>query len=297
MNKTLTELRKCKKIIEVTVLSVQDIAFDNSIKRNVPKDVDLFKIKYKVGKFGVTGYVAAPQAATEVPCLIHLRGGGGDFSMLKPKSLIAHLVRFAHQGYVVIATQYPGVDGGDGVDEYGGVDDLKSIKVLREILKDISAADHSCIGLKGHSRGGLMAYMLLREVKWIKAIVIGGAPTDQIRQAKERPDWRQHQIKLWGKSHAETLKRSPLRWVQEFPKKTPILLMHGSSDWRVNPLDSIEMSQQLCRNRVPHRFILFEGADHVISEHRDEYVQQTANWFERFLKNNEPLPEMKEHGD
>lgn len=273
------------------------MAFENSIKKNVPKDVDLFKIKYKAGKLGVTGYVAVPQNVTYLPCLIHLRGGGGDFSMLKPKSLIAHLVRFAHRGYVIITTQYPGVDGGDGVDEYGGVNDLKSIMVLREILKDISTADHSCIGLKGHSRGGLMAYMLLREVKWIKAIVIGGAPTDQIRQAKERPDWRQHQIKRWGTSRAETLKRSPLKWVQELPKKTPILLMHGASDWRVNPLDSIEMSQQLYKNHIPHRFILFEGADHVISEYRDEYVQQTAHWFERFLKNKEPLPNLEKHGD
>ena len=73
--------------------------------------------------------------------------------------------------------------------------------------------------------------------------------------------------------------------------------MHGSADWRVNPLDSIEMSQALYEHKIPHRFILFEGADHGITEYRDEYFRQTLGWLDRFLKDNAKLPDLKPHGN
>ena len=139
--------------------------------------------------------------------------------------------------------------------------------------------------------------MKLRKVKWVKAAVIGAAPTNEIRAGKVRPKWREHQISLWGKSRAETIKRSPILWANELPKKVPLLIMHGSADWRVNPLDSIEMSQVLYEHKIPHRFILFEGADHGITEYRDEYSRQTLGWLNRFLKDNAKLPDLKPHGN
>lgn len=161
------------------------------------------------------------------------------------------MVQCAHEGCVVIATQYPGAEGGDGFDQYGGEDDLKSIKRLRDILKSLSIADHTRLGMKGHSRGGLMTYMMLREVRWIKAAVVAAAPTDQIRMGKHRADWREHQVKRWDTTHEETIKRSPLHWADELPKKVPILIMHGSSDWRIDPLDSIDISRSLLQQKVP----------------------------------------------
>jgi len=260
--------------------------------------VETYRFIYKVGKLKVVGYVAIPKNKKErVPCIIHLRGGSRDFASLAPRAIYGQLVKYALEGYVVISTQYPGVEGGDGQDTFGGVDDIASIIKLKDILRGIPIADTDKIGIKGHSRGGLMAYMLLREVKWIKAAVIAAAPADQVRQGKERPKWREHQVSLWGKGKEELIRRSPLRWVADLPKKVPVLLMHGSADWRVSPLDSIEMSQEMYKNMVPHRFILFEGADHGITEYKIEYFKQSLGWFNRFLKNSEPLPNLKPHGD
>lgn len=298
MNKINTELRACKKIVEVAELNLSELIKEKQFPKVwATASANLYRIVYKVGKLRVVGYVATPKKGKDIPCLIHLRGGGGDFGRLNSKSLLVHLVRYARKGYTVITTQYPGVEGGYGQYGYGNADDLKSIKNLRDILKDLSMADHSRIGIKGHSRGGLMTYMMLREVKWIKAVAIGGASTDQVRQGKNRKGWREHQIKRWGKSRAETIKRSPLRWLDELPKNVPMLIMHGLSDWRVNPLDSIEMSQALLKHKIPHRLILFEGADHGISEYRSEYIRQTLEWFDRFLKKGEKLPDIEPHGD
>jgi len=41
---------------------------------------------------------------------------------------------------------------------------------------------------------------------------------------------------------------------------------------------------------------MFEGGDHGISEFNNEVDEQVMNWFERYLKKEEPLPNMEYHG-
>jgi hypothetical protein len=41
---------------------------------------------------------------------------------------------------------------------------------------------------------------------------------------------------------------------------------------------------------------MYEGADHQLTEYRKEYLNNTLQWFDRFVKNNETLPDMKLHG-
>ncbi|MEX0917422.1 MAG: prolyl oligopeptidase family serine peptidase [Candidatus Paceibacterota bacterium] len=258
--------------------------------------VQVFKIIYTIRRdFKVAGFIVVPKEGKKLPSVIHLRGGSGDFGMIKALHLL-NLVSLASEGFVVITTQYPGVDGGDGKDTFGGSDDIASIKRLRDILKYIKNANPDWIGMSGHSRGGLMTYMMLREVSWVKAAVIGGASTDEVKAGKERKGWREHQISLYGKSKKELIKRSPILWANELPKKVPILLAHGSADWRVSADHSILMSNELYKNKIPHRFVLFEGADHGISEFRKEYRELTIEWFKRFLKEDRKLPDMRLHG-
>lgn len=299
-NSSLNELSILKIITGVSDYSlsnkldfIKDAKKAKIVRQELQK-VETYRFTYKVNKLNVVGYVAIPRGSKgKIPCIIHLRGGSREFAALTPRDIYGKLVRFALEGYVVIATQYPGVDGGSGLDTFGGVNDIASITKLKDILRGISIADTDNIGVKGHSRGGLMAYMLLREVKWIKAAVIAAAPTDQIRQGKERPKWREHQISLWGKGREELTRRSPLKWVDKLSKKVPILLMHGSADWRVSPVDSLEMSQLMLKNSIPHRFILFEGADHGITEFKTEYLKQSLDWFNRFLKKQRGITQSK----
>lgn len=300
---TLQELQTCKVIDSVSEINLKDHLDFVADKKRLPifhemiDKVYVYRFVYKVGTLKIVGYLATPKTGKALPGLIHLRGGSRKFAMLQPRSIIGQMVKFAIEGYAVISTQYPGVEGMNGADTWGGDDDLKSIEKLRDVLKCITIVDEKNIGIKGHSRGDLMVYMMLRKVKWIKAAMVAAAPTDQIRAAKERPQWREHQISLWGKSREESIKRSPLRWVDDLPKKVPILMMHGSSDWRVSPLDSIDMSKAMYERKIPHRFVLFEGADHGVTEYKDEYFRQTLDWFNRFLKDEEMLPDMKSHGE
>lgn len=297
------QLTTIKTIVSAELLDLRmhlDFVTDKTVRNNIAKQlrvVEVYRLVYKVGTLRVVGYIAIPKSGTNLPCLIHLRGGSIDFGMIKPRTVIGQMVNYAAAGYVVITTQYPGVEGGDGADRYGGPDDMASIKKLRDILAALPIADVKNIGVKGHSRGGLMTYMLLRDVSWIKAAMIAGAPTDQVDRTGDRPGWREHQKEMWGGSKVENIRRSPMRWIDSLPKKVPLLIMHGSADWRVLVRHSLVMVTALATRQIPHRFILFEGADHGITEYRAEYHRQTLDWFNRFLKQHEPLPNMKPHGD
>ena len=141
-----------------------------------------------------------------------------------------------------------------------------------------------------------MTYLSLAKVKWIKAAVTIGGVTNLIRGEKLRPEMKDHYKKMFGGSMEEKKKRSAIFWTHLFPKKTPLLIMHGGSDWRVSPLDSIDLAQKLIELRIPHRFVLFEGADHGLSECKNESTEMIFSWFDRFLKNNEPTPNTKAHG-
>lgn len=303
MSTSIKQLETCPLVISSEVLELGnqlDFIVDSEQKKRISERltrVKICRILYKVNKLNVVGFVAFPINAKKLPCIITLRGGSNDLGMIGTRFILREMAYYADRGYVVVSTQYPGIDGGTGKDEMGGVDDLQSIKNLKKILEWIPEADTSLIAVMGHSRGGLMAYMMLREVKWIKAAVIGGAPTDQFLSAKERKDWREHQISMFGKSKKELLRRSPIKWAKDLPKKTPILIMHGSSDWRVWSQQSIRICLELCKYKIPHRFILFEGADHGVNEFIREYEDQTLDWLKKYLKKDRVLPNMKLHGE
>jgi len=101
---------------------------------------------------------------------------------------------------------------------------------------------------------------------------------------------------MYGGTKKEQVKRSAVCWPEKFSKKTPILIMHGTADWRVSVKDSINLSSKLVDEKVPHRLVIFEGGDHGLSEYRRDIDQMTIEWLERFLKNKEKMPDLKLHG-
>ncbi len=264
-------------------------------KKNARK-LFVYKIIYRSQGHKVVAFIIEPRQGENLPCVIYNRGGSGEFGALKIGPLFTRLpAQLASQGYIVITSQYSGNAGSEGKDEMGG-SDIEDVLNLQKILKKYSRANSKKIGMYGGSRGGMMTYLSLTKVSWIKAAVTVGAPTDFIREEKLRPKMKKLHKEMFGGAIKELKKRSAIFWPHLFYKKTPLLIMHGGSDWRVSPLDSIELAQKLYENKIPYRFVLFEGADHSLNEHSDESTKMTLSWFERFLKNNESLPNLEPHG-
>ena len=260
--------------------------------------INMYRITYLSDGLRVTGYLVKPQQSGNYPCVIYNRGGNRDFGQL----LIAHaatlLGRMAAEGYVVVASNYRGNGGSEGTEEFGG-SDVNDVLRLLDVLGEVKGADTSRIGMMGWSRGGMMTYLALTRSSRLKAAVVGGALADLT--TGDRPELEEHVyaelIPNYETTGEQELKaRSAIFWPEKFPKTTPILMLHGNADWRVKPQQSLQMALALDKERVPYRLVVFEGADHGISEFREDVFEETLSWFDRYVRDGEPLPDMEFHG-
>jgi dipeptidyl aminopeptidase/acylaminoacyl peptidase len=102
----------------------------------------------------------------------------------------------------------------------------------------------------------------------------------------------------WETDREEALlARSPARWVDRMSRTTPILILHGTADWRVSPRQSQLMAAALLDNRLPFRLVLLEGSDHQLTEHPLDHARLTREWLDRFVRDGEEPPVLEPHGD
>lgn len=264
--------------------------------------INVYWITYLSDGLKIKGMLVEPKDSTQTyPCIIYNRGGNRDFGSL----IVAHgaitLGRLAKEGYVVIASNYRGNGGSEGEEEFGG-SDVNDVISLIAALNDVPIADTQRIGMYGWSRGGMMTYIALTKTDKIKAAAVGGAVSDNFASIVDRPEMERDVLAQLIPNYEqlkeeELTKRSALFWADKFSKDVPILLLHGNADWRVKPEQSLKMALEFEKYRVPYRLIMFEGADHGISEHKEEVNEQVIHWFNRFLKNGERVPNMEYHGD
>lgn len=256
------------------------------------QNVETFKIEYLSDGLKVKGYIAQPKQLGLYPCIIFNRGGNREFSKLDDKRAAVLLGKLASYGYVVIASNYRGNDGGDGKEEFGGKD-INDVLNLFNVLEEIENADTSRVGMYGWSRGGMMTYLTLTKTNKLKAAVVGGAPSDLTRlerEEMERNVFSELIPNYEANKDAELRKRSAVFWVEKFPTNVPVLILHGGADWRVKASQALNLAAEFQNHNIPYRLKIFEGADHAISQFRDEVDEDVISWFNRFVKNSETLP-------
>jgi len=262
--------------------------------------IDIYSITYLSDGLKINGLLVKPKKKGNYPCIIYNRGGNRDSGSLKIAHGAITLGQIAKEGYVVIASQYRGNGGSEGKEEFGGKD-VNDITILPEVLKEIETADTNRIGIYGWSRGGMMTYIALTKTDKIKVAVVGGAVSDNFSSIKDRPEMESRVLaelisNYSANKDSELEKRSAIKWADKFPKDVPILMLHGNSDWRVKPEQSLNLALEFEKNRIPYRLIMFEGGDHGISEHKEEVNEQVLKWFDKYLKNDGTLPNMEYHG-
>lgn len=260
--------------------------------------IEVYSITYLSDGLKVNGLLVKPKKEGNYPCVIYNRGGNRDFGALKIAHGILTLGQIAKEGYVVIASQYRGNEGSEGQEEFGGKD-VNDVVILTEVLKEIEGADTNNIGMYGWSRGGMMTYMALTKTNKIKAAVVGGGLSDLTvidRPKMENGVYAQLIPNYKENKTVELEKRSAIKWVDQFPKNTPILLLHGNADWRVKATNSLNLALEFEKYRIPYRLKIFEGGDHGITEYKEEVHEDVMSWFDRFLKANAVMPNMEYHG-
>jgi len=269
------------------------------------KNVDLFEITYLSDGLKIESYAAIPKKEGKHPEIIYNRGGNRDFGAIQPfrgkrkKAIAVFFSKMANEGYVVIGCNYRGCGKSEGSDEFGG-NDVNDVLNLINVVKEIPKADKTKVGMYGWSRGGMMTYLSLALSNEIKAAVVVGAPADKTiidRPKMEKMVYSELIPNYWDNKEEELKKRSAVYFADKFPKDVPLLILHGNSDWRVKASNSLRLAIELDKYRIPYRLKIYEGGDHGLRNFKDEVDYEVMNWFDRFLKKGEPLPNMELHGN
>ena len=270
----------CK--LEATLLAHEDIIRVASI--SLPEssnlqsyDFVLYSIRYLSDGYEVMGYVAAPADFMEhkYPILIYNRSGNRNFGALTPYPIILASLR----GYIVLASQYRGVAGGTGIEQFGG-DDINDVIKLIDISESFVFVQQGGVYMFGGSRGGMMTYIACRKDDRIMAAAVWAGVSNVFHSFNERgADMQQALVELIGGTPSELPeeyeRRSAVFWADEID--VPLLIGHGGvADWRVPTHHSVNMASALERYDKPHRLIIYPDAGHDIVM---DFLDEIDDWF------------------
>ena len=214
-------------------------------------DKSTYKLMYKSDDCEVAGYICAPAdyLKKKYPILIYLRGGNREYGMLSSVA-VSQLSNF---GFIVMATQYRGNDGGTGIEDFGGAD-VQDVLSMIDIAQQLQFASGK-IYLFGASRGGLQTYCTLKEEHLaardrISAAVVMSGISD-LEKIYNFRDWDMKVIlKILVGDTPERLpdeyeKRSAVYWPEMI--NVPLLIIHGRADMHV-PVEQAETIYDLLRS-------------------------------------------------
>lgn len=264
--------------------------------------VCIYRIRYYSDDCEVVGYIAAPldYLEKEYPILIYNRGGNRSFGALMPEDVafVAHeidtelsvevgladkLSTYANEntksGFIVLASQYRGVDGGTGKEQFGG-EDINDVTKLIDISESFSFAKQGGVYMAGLSRGGTMTYIASRNDSRIKAASVGSAISNEFDSYSERDhDMKRVYNELIGGTPEELPeeyeKRSAIFWANEID--VPLLIVHGGEqDWRVLTHHATDMADKLEEYGKDYRLIIYDNADHNLGI---DFWFDTDKWF------------------
>jgi len=225
---------------------------------------------------------ATPAAHRKLPVIVFNRG-----SYVRPDGFAGEMLvmahRYAEAGFIVVAPHYRGSNGWAGKDELGG-DEVHDVLNVVPALKRIPGADTSRIFLSGESRGGAEVFMALREGFPARAVAVWGAFTDLAPLVDPGGPQAKFADKIWPDFVARRdeiiLSRSVMYWAHRI--HAPVLIMHGGNDQDIPVEQSERLDAELTRLGKEHKFIVFEGQQHVIGGKGAERDAAAIAWFRKY---------------
>jgi dipeptidyl aminopeptidase/acylaminoacyl peptidase len=242
------------------------------------------RITYRSDGLAVHAYLYRPAevpAGPGRPVVVFNRGSyvRDDFS---PEVLMPGR-RLALQGFLVVAPMLRGSGGAKGRDEMGGAE-LADILNLLPVLEELPFADASRVFLYGESRGGLMSLLAAKEGFPARAMAVYGTIADFGAYIAEGRPARQLAPMIWPDFPADEAEiarsRSAVRWAERID--VPVLILHGSEDGDVSPLEALALAEALERAGKDYELSIFYGSGHVLSDRAAERDADAVRWFRRF---------------
>ena len=234
-------------------------------------DVEMSRIVYTNDGLHITGVIAAPKAQKPAGLIMYNRGGSGNFGLLAVHTLMRQFVPLVRAGYVVASSNYRGNDGGEGKDKFGGRD-VDDVVKLHEIMRAHKLVDGKPCFVIGHSRGGMMTYLLMKRGLPMRAAIAIAAVSDLRGWNSIRPEIVENVYKRYipgfeANEEALLAERSAICW--------PLLLLHGTNDDRVPHDQSEKLAAKLTS---PYELVLFPGGNHTLTRDWPEVLRHSEDW-------------------
>ncbi|MGD2201275.1 MAG: S9 family peptidase [Candidatus Bathyarchaeota archaeon] len=246
----------------------------------------------------IDGWIIKPygyKKSEEYPCLLEIHGGPrgvyGD-------GMFHEFQVLAAEGYAVIYTNPRGSAGYDedyaqAVMRHYSECDYEDLMLFTEAaLKRFEFIDEARLGVLGGSYGGYMTNWIVGQTNRFAAAVsyrsicnwvskfgvsdIGYMQPESIAGTKD----------YWDEME-EHLARSPLKYAKKV--KTPILIIHSEKDLRCPMEQAEQWFVSLKLNGVETELVRFPDETHELSrsggpKHREERLQHTLRWFNKYLR-------------
>ncbi|MEJ7625429.1 MAG: alpha/beta fold hydrolase [Ferruginibacter sp.] len=234
-------------------------------------------------------------AGNKVPALVWVHGGPGGQSRSGYQQSLQYLV---NHGYAVLAVNNRG-SSGYGKTFYSadnknhGDKDLKDCVAGKQWLAQQNYIDAGKIGIYGGSYGGFMA--LAGIIQYPQEFAVGVdlfGVTNWVRTLRSIPAyWESARVALYDElgdpSSADSARLyniSPLFNTDKI--KTPLLVLQGSNDPRVLPIESDEIVAGAKRNGTPVEYVLFPDEGHGFRkiENQMKASRVTLAFLDKYLK-------------
>lgn len=200
---------------------------------------------------------------------------------------------YASRGYAVLYLNPRGSSGygqkfSDGtLREWGGGDYRDLMLGVDKIVGTNSWIDGDRLGVTGGSYGGFMTNWIITQTTRFKAAVAAASVSNLISFYSTSLYQDLIQAEFGGfpwDDYDQLWRWSPLRYVKQ--AQTPLLLIHGEQDNDVHITQAEEMYMALKRRGVETVLARYPREGHGFREplHRQDALERTLAWFDRFLK-------------
>jgi dipeptidyl aminopeptidase/acylaminoacyl peptidase len=246
------------------------------------KTINCQRIRYQSDGLQVVGFIVRPVANTRYPVIVYNRGGLLDIGKIDTPHIL-DFYDLASQGFVVVASQYRGNDGGEGREEFGGTD-VNDVINLRNLAVTLPYADPNNVSFYGVSRGGMMTFLALRRGATANAVaVLGGLLDleDALGVTKQRaPSIADRVMKLIPDDGPAALRdRSAINFADQV--NVPVLILHGGADEEVPASQALAFAAKLNELRKPYELIVYANDSHEVANNRHDRNARVIGWFKR----------------
>jgi dipeptidyl aminopeptidase/acylaminoacyl peptidase len=197
----------------------------------------------------------------------------------------------ASHGYAVLLPNPRGSSGRGSAfaeanwQDYGGKELEDSLRGVDKVIT-MGLADPERLGVGGWSHGGYMTARAITLSKRFKAAVMGAGMGNLVSDQGQNDIPRANDQYFSSRTYEDPdffMRRSPINDVQQVT--TPLLLVHGSADDRVSPLQSREFYIALRLLEKTAVLVTYPHEGHSFEErgHQADLLRRILAWYDRYL--------------